>query len=533
MKIFDNRVSAGIVWLLVTLLLGSVGGKLAIAAEEPLQRPNIVFVLTDDEDFKAHAYLPKVKALLADRGAVFDNYFVSYSFCCPSRTTAMRGQYPHNHRVVGNDIPSGGFPKFHEMGLENSTIATWLQAAGYHTALLGKFLNHYHPQTDAPVQGWDDWYVPGSNGHTYFDYWMNENGTPVHYGSRPEDYLTDVMTRRTTAIIREQAAAGTPFFIYVAPYAPHSPATPAPRHAGMFLDVTYPRTPAFDEPDVADKPSLVRELPPLAEWELAAIDRHHCERIQSMQAVDDMVESIVATLEETGQLDNTYILYASDNGFHQGEHRMFFGKTTAYEEDIHVPMILRGPGVPEGVKVKPFVLNNDLAPTFAAMAGVTPPDFVDGRNFLPLLTDAEQPWRQSFKIERRQRETHELTGTARFDAIRTSEWTYVEYGNGQRELYDLLRDPFQVQNHIAKADPELVNALSQRLAELATCAGSACRTFEDMPLVLPETVPVADATPLAPLVKPVAAKPTVGLPRVDVGKAGMPQPAVTPVTASP
>jgi arylsulfatase A-like enzyme len=530
MEIVYKRLSTGVIWLLAVFMLASIGGKLAAAAEEPLRRPNIVFVLTDDEDFKTHAYLPKVKTLLAERGAVFDNYFVTYSFCCPSRATALRGQYPHNHRVVGNDIPSGGYDKFHAMGLESSTIATWLQAAGYHTALLGKYLNHYDPETDGVPPGWDDWYVPGSSNYAYFDYWLNENGRPVRYGSRPEDYMTDVLTRHTTAIIREQAAAGTPFFLYVAPYGPHSPATPAPRHAGMFLDVSYPRTPSFDEPDVADKPSLVRELPRLADWQLAAIDRHHRERIQSMQSVDDMVESIVATLEATGQLDNTYILYASDNGFHQGEHRMFFGKTTAYEEDIHVPMILRGPSVPEGIKVKPYVLNNDLAPTFAAMAGIEVPGFVDGRNFLPLLDDPQQPWRQSFKVERRQRETHELTGTARFDAIRTPEWTYVEYGNGESELYDLLRDPFQVQNHIAKADPALVSALSERLAELATCAGSACRTFEDMPLVLPETVPVADA---GPVVKPVADTALVDLPRPALAKAGRVPPAITPVAATP
>jgi hypothetical protein len=198
-------------------------------------------------------------------------------------------------------------------------------------------------------------------------------------------------------------------------------------------------------------------------------------------------------------------------------------------------MILRGPGVPEGVKIKPLVLNNDLAPTFAAMAGITTPSFVDGRNFLPLLADPQQPWRQSFMTERRQRETHELTGTARFDAIRTSEWTYVEYGNGERELYDLLRDPFQVQNHIAKADPALVSTLSGRLAELASCAGSACRMLEDLPLVLPESVPVAEVAPMVKPVAGIAGKPLIDLPRPAVaGKAGMVKPAaVTPVAATP
>lgn len=533
----DKWLSASAIGLLAAMLPAALGGKSAAAqpAAATHERPNIVLVLTDDEDFKTHAFLPNVKSLLADKGAVFDNYFVTYSFCCPSRATALRGQYAHNHRIVGNDVPSGGFDKFRELGHEASTVATWLQDAGYHTAMLGKYLNHYEPETDVPAQGWDEWYVPGSENYAFFNYWLNENGRPVHYGDRPEDYLTDVMTRQTVEIIEEQAAADQPFFLYVAPYAPHSPATPAPRHAGMFADQNYPRAPSFDEEDVSDKPSSIRDLPRLAAWELEAIDRHNRERAQSIQSVDEMVAEIVAALEAAGELDNTYILYASDNGFHQGEHRMFFGKTTAYEEDIRVPMILRGPGVPQGVRMKPFVLNNDLAPTFAAMAGVTPPSFVDGRNFLPILADPQRPWRQSFMTERRQGERHELTGTAKFEAIRTPEWTYVEYGNGERELYDLIRDPYQVQNRVETADPAVVASLSQRLAELANCAGSGCREFEDRPL-LPTHVPVAEA-----LKKPLAAPTLAEMPRLPMAAkpvveraADRPQPkTLLPAVATP
>lgn len=506
----DKWLCASAIGLLATLAPAVLADSPAVAADA--ERPNIVLVLTDDEDFKTHGFLPNVKSLLADKGAVFDNYFVTYSFCCPSRATALRGQYAHNHRIVGNDVPSGGFDKFRELGHEASTVATWLQDAGYHTAMLGKYLNHYEPRQDAPAVGWDEWYVPGSENYAYFNYWINENGTPTYYGDRPEDYLTDVIARRTVSIIETQAAARQPFFLYVAPYAPHSPATPAPRHASLFTDQAYPRTPSFDEADVGDKPSAIRDLPRLAEWELAAIDRHHRERAQSIQSVDEMVQQIVATLEATGELDNTYILYVSDNGFHQGEHRMFFGKTTAYEEDIHVPMILRGPGVPEGAKLKPFVLNTDLAPTFAAMAGVKPPSFVDGRNFLPLLNDPQQPWRQSFVAERRQGERHELTGTAKFDALRTAEWTYVEYGNGERELYDLIRDPYQVSNVIEQAEPTFVAGLSQRLAEIANCSGSGCREYEDRP-VTPTHVPVAAAEPVK---KPLAAPSLVEMPPVPL-----------------
>ena len=175
-------------------------------------------------------------------------------------------------------------------------------------------------------------------------------------------------------------------------------------------------------------------------------------------------------LDETGRLDDTYVVYTSDNGFHMGQHRLFIGKTTAYEEDIRVPMACAGPGVPAGQRLAQMVLNNDLAPTFAAIAGVEPPSFVDGRSFLELLTKPETPWRRSFLIERRQMETHELAGNAIIDGIRTARHTYVEYGTGERELYDLENDPFQPKNIAGTADPALLQAFAARLAELKNCA---------------------------------------------------------------
>lgn len=466
--------------VLASLFLPALPGR-ALAAESP-RKPNIIIILTDDEDMKVHRYLPKTARLLGARGATFDQYFVSYSFCCPSRATTLRGQYAHNHRIVGNDEPAGGFTKFRALGHESSTIATWLRAAGYRTAMIGKYLNHYDPGVDAPAEGWDEWVVPGSYNYAYFDYLLNVNGRALRFGSSRGEYLTDVLTRHATAAIRRAALADQPLFLYLAPYAPHSPATAAPRHEGLFADETYPRSPAFAEADLSDKPLILREALPLEPWQLEAIDRHWRERLRAMQSVDDMVERVVATLAELGELERTYIVYASDNGFHMGEHGMFVGKTTPYDEDVQVPLIVRGPGIEPGTRVDELVVNNDLAPTFAAMAGVTPPAYVDGRSFLPLLRTPQPPWRQAFLIERRQRETHELTGAAAFDAIRTTDWLYVEYGSGERELYDLAADPHQLESRHDTADPELVARLGQRLAELAVCAGSSCRLIEDRPL---------------------------------------------------
>jgi arylsulfatase A-like enzyme len=290
------------------------------------------------------------------------------------------------------------------------------------------------------------------------------------------------MARKSVAIIEQAAAAGEPLFLYVSTYAPHSPSTWAPRHDGLFEDVPLPRTPSFDEPDVSDKPAIVRELPPLTGPQIEAMEFHYRSRLRALQGIDDLVESVVGALERQGVLDNTYIIYTSDNGHHMGEHRMIAGKTTAYEEDIRVPMIVRGPGVAAGARSAAIGLNNDLAPTFAEIAGIAPPGFVDGRSLVPLLEEPGQPWRHSFLIQRRELETHEMTGAARFDAIRTEDWTYVEYGDGERELYDLGEDPYQLDSLIGRADPWLVEQLSTRLAELMNCAGNDCREIEDRPI---------------------------------------------------
>jgi N-acetylglucosamine-6-sulfatase len=463
-------------------------------------QPNIVLIITDDEDVAIHDFMPKTKALLHDRGTTFANFFVTYPFCCPSRASILRGQYAHNTHIVGNEQPWGGFEKFRQLGLEESTVATWLQGAGYHTAMLGKYLNRYVPQRDGVPPGWDEWYV-GGNSHLSYNYTLNENGRMVAYGDRPEDYLNDVLTRKAVQVIRNASAAGQPFFVYVLPYTPHSPSVAAPRHEGMFTDAELPRTSAFDEADVSDKPEFIRRIPPLDERRISRLEDEYRRRLRSLQAIDDMVERIVGALEAADALDNTYVIYSSDNGFHLGEHRLPAGKDFPYEEDIRVPAVVRGPGVPAGETIEAVVLNSDFAPTFAAIAGVEHPDFVDGRSLLPLFDDPDQAWRESFLIERRQFEAQyvklaeglgmaaaQLEQSAQFDAIRTSAWIYAEYGTGERELYDLAADPYQLDNVVETADPALVAALAARLAELRTCGGAECRRLEDL-------VPTEDASP--------------------------------------
>jgi N-acetylglucosamine-6-sulfatase len=471
---------------------------LAPAVAQPVAhlplRPNIVLILTDDEDVASHQFMPKTRALLENRGTTFDNFFVSYPFCCPSRASILRGQYAHNTQVVGNELPYGGFEKLHQRGLEESTVATWLQAAGYRTALLGKYINRYVPETDGVPPGWSDWYAAG-NAHPSYDYTLNENGRIVAYGREPDDYLNDVLTRKAVELIETSAAARQPFFLYVSTYTPHSPAASPPRHKDLFVDAELPRPPSFNEADVSDKPAVIRNFPPLDEAAIAWLEDEYRRRLRSLQAIDDMVETIVGTLEATGELDRTYVIYTSDNGFHMGEHRLVAGKDTPYEEDLRVPMVIRGPGVPEGARIDAMALNVDLAPTFADIAGIEPPAFVDGRSFLPLLADPAQPWRRSFLIERRQLEeqfitlaeqqgmtAEQLDPHAYVDGLRTAEWSYLEYGSGERELYDVVQDPYQMQNLISEAAPTLLANLAERLDALAGCAGRQCRELEDLPL---------------------------------------------------
>jgi N-acetylglucosamine-6-sulfatase len=257
---------AGAGWVGIALgLLGSLVFALPGAADQaPAIRPSIVMIVSDDEDLASHRVMEKTKALVADRGATFANAFVSYSFCCPSRATLLRGQYPHNHHIEGNELPTGGYEKFRAMGHEASTVATWLDRAGYKTAFFGKLMNGYEPDRHPPLPGWDEWHAVGGR-FANFDYALNENGKLVAYGNRPEDHLTDVLARKAAEVIR-RADPAEPLFVYIAPYDPHSPATPAPRHAGRHADEPLPRPPSFDESDVSDKASYVADQPRLEAW---------------------------------------------------------------------------------------------------------------------------------------------------------------------------------------------------------------------------------------------------------------------------
>ena len=448
-------------------------------------------------------------------GTTFSNFVVSTPLCCPSRASILRGQYAHNHGVLYNGGDNGGFSTFYRLGREDSTVANWLQTVGYRTALLGKYLNGYPEGADPAYvpPGWDQWssFVWRNKQDTeegfYVDYQMSEDGKLVSYGSRPEDYSTDVLSAKATDFVARTAEANQPFFLYLAPYTPHEPATPAARHAEAFADVTAPQPPSFDEADIGDKPSFVRDLPKFDTGQVQQIDELYRRRLRSLLAVEEMVGSLISTLQTTGTLDNTYVFFASDNGFHLGEHRLAQGKVSPYEEAIRVPLIVRGPGVPVGRVEDRLALNVDLAPTCAELAGAVPAGFVDGRSLVPLLRgEVPATWRQAVLLETfgrknsRDRPVNRRAAAARatpgesegklrdsvlvpsYTALRTADLLYVEYEGGERELYDLGEDPYELENLASIADAAELKRLSARLAGLRDCVADGCRAVEDTPL---------------------------------------------------
>jgi N-acetylglucosamine-6-sulfatase len=454
-----------------------------VAAAEFLERPNILLLMTDDQTVESMRVMPNVQRLIADEGTTFDNSFVNFSLCCPSRATAFTGQYAHNHRVQGLFPPLGGYPKLNT----TSYLPLWLQQAGYRTMHLGKFLNGYGSQNLDPREvppGWDVW--QGSVDPSTYDFshfTLNENGTLVDYGGAkdPGLYQTDFYGERAAQLIESHADSPQPFFFSVAFLAPHHGAplefddppvlkTPAvaPRHQNALAGELLPTPPSFSEFDVSDKPGFVRRRMLLPPDRIASIQEAYQQRLESLLAVDEAVQRIVAALDHTGELDRTLIVFTSDNGFMHGEHRISTGKVVVYEPSIRVPLTMRGPGVPQRQRRRQLVTNADLTPTFLDAAGGIAGLLQDGRSLFPLLRDAGLEWGRDLLVEGR--------GTAlNFNALRTPRYLYARYGSGSRELYDLLRDPDELDNLARDPRYKLLRIeLSRRLERLRRCRGRSC-----------------------------------------------------------
>lgn len=463
-------------------------------------RPHIVLIVADDLDYRMFSRLPYFRRAFTERGTSFTHAYAADSLCCPSRASMLRGQYVHNHRVLSNTAPEGGYSAFVNTGDEESTLGTWMDDSGYRTGMFGKYLNGYPPRDDPDVvpPGWDQWHVAEHGAIHQYGYTMVENGQQVYYGYGRRDYSTDVVSRKVSEFVRGHEQP-FPFFMYVAPFAPHMPATAAPRYRDALPDVRAPRTASFDQRRVSASPEWVRELPPLSRKRVRSIDAMYRKRRVSMLAVRDLVRDTLRVLRRTGELDNTYLIFTSDNGYHLGQHRARAGKRSPYEEDIHIPLVVRGPGVPEGRKVGAMVSNVDLAPTISDLGGASYPDFVDGRSLVPFLRGKRPAtWRDTVLSERHslfeplpetghhpsapQLRRHTVIHPPPFYALRTRRYTYVEYISGEIELYDNRRDPAQLRNLARVADPGLLQSLSASLHRMSTCSGASCRVLDGLHL---------------------------------------------------
>ena len=453
-----------------------VTGCAALAAQERASagKPNFVFVLTDDQTAATLPYMPAVRQNLVSRGTTFENFVLTTPTCCPSRATFLRGQYTHNHGISGADGADG--VAFAESGLDGSTLATWLDDAGYETALFGKYLNEYRDASYVPP-GWDRWHA-NSNRDVWADC-FGVDGEERCYDDRNPDPL---LARKAERFVSNSAARRDPFFLWLSFGAAHQYDNGPPLYqrqdADRFRDVTLPRPPSFDEADVSDKPPWIAGAPGLTDEQVKAMTLEHRGRLRSLQTVDRAIRDLKEALAEAGELENTYIVFTTDNGYHLGEHRLEAGKYMPYKEDANFPLIVRGPNVAEGAKKQELVLNTDFAPTVADLAGAQTPRFVDGRSFKPLLGSGDAPWRdaalmEGFPLPKYARPAYAGVWTTDGD------W-YVEYEGGERELYDVAADPYQLEN-LAGTRPEAEAALSARLETLKTCAKNACRVAEDGP----------------------------------------------------
>jgi N-acetylglucosamine-6-sulfatase len=463
--------------------------------------PNIVVIMADDLEAQGITRMAKLDNLLTRQGTRFANSFVTTALCGPSRATFLTGQFTHSHGVFSNGPPHGGFEEWHALGRDPNTIGAWLKAAGYRTTLIGKYINNYPataPETYIPP-GWDEWIglLLDRRAELAF-YTLNENGNIVNYrGREPDQYQTDVLAAKAVDFIRRaESNDSQPFFLFLATSPPHLPPVPAARHAGEFGRLEAPRPSSHNEDDVRDKPGYVQRTRQLTTEEIEEIDEEYTDRQRTLLALDDAIERVIQTLQDTGELGNTYVIFTSDNGIFQGEHRQT-GKSAPYDEAIRVPLIVRGPGVPAGRSLDHIVGNIDLAPTFLTLARATIPETVEGRSLVPLLGNsppAISTWRQDLLIEylggsgggeslgpvvradALRAYAAAVRGMPDFSALRTGTHTYVEYVNEEKELYDLTRDGQQLDNLMQLGgDPALAAQLASRLAAVRNCRGAACR----------------------------------------------------------
>jgi len=532
----------------------------------PQGRPSFLLIQTDDQTLdQLYASIapagtpiyamPNTLSLIAERGITFTRYYVPYPLCCPSRVSLLTGRYAHNNNVRGNNNPQGGSIGFARRGAWSNNLATWLQAAGYRTVHVGKWLNGYGdpPYDDGSYvpPGWSAWHsVLNADTHHYFyGYKLNNNGTiegpygdsgsweTREYGQRddfgcpdaplnglPCLHLTDVLTR-----VAAEEMLGTPpdkpFYVQLDYTAPHGdfrrPAgpEPTPRNYDLFAGAPLPRkrSEGLNEGNVNDKPRFIREAPYVSPQELRTYRVYYQKALESLRDIDEGVKRLLDTLGAMGRLRNTYVIFLSDNGFFFGEHRLTGGKFLAYEPSTHVPLLMRGPGIKPGSVSGELAANIDIAPTILELAGAKATKSIDGRSLVPYMRDPQLRSRRAILFESFVEETdvqpnaEQLRGRASaagaaaarrgggrgggatasivappkdYVGIRYGPYKYIEWPSGEKELYDITKDPNELNNRVRDRNlAPIRNFLHRHLRRLAACVGRECsKVLPKLPL---------------------------------------------------
>ena len=507
----------------LALIAVAAGALTAGAAQGAAIGKNVIFILTDDMTSSELAGMPNVMSEIAGQGTSFNRAYVSFPLCCPSRATMIRGQYMHNHGVRGNFPPQGGWPKYQPH--EANDLPVWLHGAGYHNVHIGKYMNGYPTQNGIlPVPlGWDEWYGKVSEDALYFNYQLIEKtspgGTPriTFYGDQPLDYQTDVFGDRAVDFVKDHPVSQEPFLLDLWFNSPHGPFDPAPRDLFRLAGAPLPRLPAFNEKDITDKPRWFQRQARkrLSGAQIKLIDNERRRAQEQLLSVDESVGEVIQALRGDGILDDTYIIFSSDNGFFRGEHRIASGKYLPYDPSSRVPLLIRGPGIPAGGVSNELVWNGDITQTILQIASGSDDPALDGRSLLPF---AENPALRSTRpillegdtgaggtevesaqtsaararearvgvlgkrgVRNLDQEPNAIKsatteGAPAYRSIRTDRYEYTVYANGQTELYDMWRDPAQLRSLARDPRYRYVRKwLYNALIPLSSCAGASCR----------------------------------------------------------
>ncbi|XP_075551498.1 N-acetylglucosamine-6-sulfatase-like isoform X2 [Dermacentor variabilis] len=459
------------------LYIGVIALLAGTSVQAQTNRPNMLFFLTDDLDLELGSMmkpLVRTRMLIGDGGVTFANAYVTTPLCCPSRSSILTGLYAHNTGVSNNSLSGGCSSLGWQRGPERSAFAVDLQRSGYETFYAGKYLNQYGHRRAGGAHhvppGWTNWNGLVGNS-VYYNYTLSVNGTAEKHGDSPnKDYLTDVLRAKALTFLEGRVDQRRPFFMMLSTPSPHAPFTPAVRHRDAFPNLKAPRTPAFNISVNGTKHWLVRQaIHPIPEDVVSWIDETYRNRLRTLLSVDDMVADVLSYLDSKQLLNNTYVFFTSDNGYHLGQYSMPKDKRHPYETDIHVPLLVRGPGIVAGREERGVALNVDLAPTFLDLAGLPSRGDMDGVSLKPLLVgDASRGTRprQSFLVE------YEGEGDKE---ERPGKCPVLQGMSSFVESYNLTEDPYELKN-LFLSDHGALRRYDGRmcLSELRFCRRESC-----------------------------------------------------------